>query len=79
VLNQLQEPVKSQVREAFAQSLQVVWSVFTAISGLGLLVSLGMKHLSLSESPAAAPERKEDEGIIAEEAPERSTRHTVNV
>ncbi|KAJ6550611.1 iron permease [Mycena vulgaris] len=43
----LPEPLKSEIRIAFAQSLRVVWQVLIGVSGLGLLASLAMKRLPL--------------------------------
>ncbi|KAG8906510.1 hypothetical protein FRB99_006730 [Tulasnella sp. 403] len=45
----LEEPLKGQVREAYAESVKVVWWVMTGLSGLGLLVALFMKELRLRE------------------------------
>lgn len=47
VVPSLEEPLRTQVREAFADSLAVIWRVMTGIAGLGLLSSLGMKGLPL--------------------------------
>lgn len=43
------DPMKDQIRDAFADSLKVVWevTVLTGIIGLGLLLSLGMEKLPL--------------------------------
>ncbi|KAL0954049.1 hypothetical protein HGRIS_005201 [Hohenbuehelia grisea] len=49
-IRSLQEPLKGQVRVAFAESLRVVWQVLIGIGAIGLLVSLGMKHLPLHTS-----------------------------
>ncbi|KAJ7641556.1 iron permease [Roridomyces roridus] len=46
----LPQPLKDQVRHAFAGSLRVLWNVLAGISGLGLLTSLAMKHLPLHTS-----------------------------
>ncbi|PSR83956.1 hypothetical protein PHLCEN_2v5560 [Hermanssonia centrifuga] len=43
----LTEPLKDDVRRAFAQSLAVLWKVMIAISGLGLLSSLLMMEMPL--------------------------------
>ncbi|OBZ69437.1 hypothetical protein A0H81_10667 [Grifola frondosa] len=43
----LEEPLKSEVRVAFADSLKVVWEVLTGIAGLGLISCIGMKALPL--------------------------------
>ncbi|KAJ7629491.1 iron permease [Mycena polygramma] len=47
VIRILPEPLKTQVRVAFADSLKVVWWTTTGIAGLGLLVCLCMKHYKL--------------------------------
>ena len=47
VVPSLQEPLRTHVREAFADSLAVIWRVMTGIAGLGLLSSLAMKGLPL--------------------------------
>ncbi|KAI0087477.1 iron permease [Irpex rosettiformis] len=46
-IGKLQDPLRAQVREAFAESIRVIWQVLTGISGLGLLCSLPMKGLPL--------------------------------
>lgn len=43
----MEEPLRTEVRNAFAGSLQTLWRVSIGLSGLGLLVSLGMKGLPL--------------------------------
>jgi len=43
----LPQPLKDEVRSAFAQSLAHNWIMLTVLSGLGLLVSLLMKGLPL--------------------------------
>ncbi|KAJ7833677.1 major facilitator superfamily domain-containing protein [Mycena leptocephala] len=43
----LEEPLRTHVRVAFAESMQVVWWTTTGIAGLGFLVSLSMKHYKL--------------------------------
>ena len=43
----LHEPLKTQVRGAFAASLDVLWEVMIAMAGLGLLSSLLMRELPL--------------------------------
>ncbi|KAG9044554.1 hypothetical protein FS837_007959 [Tulasnella sp. UAMH 9824] len=45
----LEEPVKTQVKEAFASSLRIVWLVMAAIAALGTVSVLGMKELRLHE------------------------------
>ncbi|KAH9929402.1 iron permease [Fomitopsis serialis] len=43
----LPEPLRTEVREAFAASLKVIWEVLLAIAGLGFVSSLIMKALPL--------------------------------
>ncbi|KAJ6474403.1 major facilitator superfamily domain-containing protein [Mycena vitilis] len=43
----LDEPLKNEIRVAFAESLRVVWQVLIGIAGAGLLASLAMKRLPL--------------------------------
>ncbi|KAH7907493.1 major facilitator superfamily domain-containing protein [Hygrophoropsis aurantiaca] len=47
IISTLEEPLKTQVRVAFAESLRVIWRVFIGIGGMGLLASLPMKALPL--------------------------------
>lgn len=50
LLQELEEPLLGEVRAAFASSLQRIWQVMAGISGLGLLISLFMRHVSLHTS-----------------------------
>ncbi|KAG8896929.1 hypothetical protein FRB99_008573 [Tulasnella sp. 403] len=45
----LSEPLRTQVRAAFADSLQIIWYVMVALSVLGTLTVLGMKELPMHE------------------------------
>ncbi|KAI0051607.1 MFS general substrate transporter [Auriscalpium vulgare] len=56
---ELQQPLKDEVRKAFADALQVVWEVLIAVSALGLLISGMMKHLPLHTSVDSAWGRQE--------------------
>lgn len=47
VIPSLPEPLHTEVRVAFADSIQVLWQVMIGIAGIGLLSSLLMKGLSL--------------------------------
>ena len=47
LVKSLDDPFKKQVQDAFAASLQVMWRVMIAFSGLGFIVSLMMKSLPL--------------------------------
>ncbi|EKM52346.1 uncharacterized protein PHACADRAFT_198408 [Phanerochaete carnosa HHB-10118-sp] len=46
-IRMLEEPLKQEVRVAFAQSLRIVWEVSIGIVGLGFLSTLLMKGLPL--------------------------------
>jgi hypothetical protein len=46
-INGLSEPLKDQVKVAFAVSLSTVWKVMAAVAGVGLLVTLPMKELPM--------------------------------
>ena len=44
----LEEPLKTQVREAFALSLGVLWKVMAGVAGMGLISTLLMKELPMN-------------------------------
>lgn len=46
----LEDPLKAEVKNAFAASLRVLWQVMAGIGCFGFLVSLTMKHLPLHTS-----------------------------
>ncbi|KAG8946150.1 hypothetical protein FRC04_012005 [Tulasnella sp. 424] len=45
----LPEPMRSEVRVAFASSLRVIWLTMLGLCGLGLICVLGMKELKMHE------------------------------
>ena len=47
VIPSLEEPLRTEVRVAFADSIAVIWRVMIGIAGIGFLVSLMMKGLPL--------------------------------
>ena len=47
VIGQLAEPLQSEVRAAFADSISVIWQVMVGIAGIGLLASFLMEGLPL--------------------------------
>lgn len=47
IIPTLEEPLRTQVQVAFADSIAVIWKVMTGIAGLGMLASLAMKGLPL--------------------------------
>ncbi|KAI0083281.1 iron permease [Irpex rosettiformis] len=46
-ISKLPEPLRTEVRTAFAESIRVIWQVLTGIAGMGFLSSLAMKGLPL--------------------------------
>ena len=46
-ISSLPEPLRTQVRVAFADSIRVLWQVMVGVAGLGLLSSLLMRGLPL--------------------------------
>jgi hypothetical protein len=48
VIGTLPEPLRTQVREAFASSLSVIWKVMIGVSGAGLLSLLLMKEIPMN-------------------------------
>ncbi|KAJ7680653.1 Mfs1.2 [Mycena polygramma] len=49
IIKNLPQPLQDQVKRAFADSLKTVWAVMTGVVGLGLFVSLFMRHYTLTE------------------------------
>lgn len=47
LIKDLDEPLRTQVREAFADGFKIIWQVMTAVAGLGLISALFMKALPL--------------------------------
>lgn len=47
LIGKLSEPLRSEVRQAFGESIVVIWQVMIGIAALGLLTSLPMKSLPL--------------------------------
>ena len=47
VIKTLEEPLRSEVRRAFTDSIRVIYQVLIGIAGLGFLISLPMKALPL--------------------------------
>ena len=47
VIPSLEEPLRTEVRVAFAESIAVIWRVMVGIAGMGFLSSLAMKGLPL--------------------------------
>ena len=47
LIRDLSQPLKDEVRNAFAGSMQVVWQVLAGIGGIGFFASFLMKQLPL--------------------------------
>ncbi|KAF8520682.1 MFS general substrate transporter [Gautieria morchelliformis] len=60
-IRDLPEPLKDEVRQAFVDSLRLIWNVMAGISGLGLLSTLLMKGLPLHATTDEAWALKEKE------------------
>ncbi|KAF9040487.1 MFS general substrate transporter [Hymenopellis radicata] len=63
IIGSLEEPLRSEVREAFAESIRVVWQTMIGIAGIGLLSSLLMKEVALHkkvDEKWAMDEKKND-------------------
>jgi len=42
------EPLRTQVRAAFADSLETIWQVMIGLAGVGFLISFALKSLPLT-------------------------------
>lgn len=47
IIQQLEEPLRTQVRDAFADSIIRVWQTMIGIAGIGLLSSVFMKEVAM--------------------------------
>ncbi|KAJ6609499.1 iron permease [Mycena sp. CBHHK59/15] len=50
VIKTLPEPLRTQVRAAFADSMAVIWQAMVGVAGLGLVVSLALKEVPMTTS-----------------------------
>ncbi|OSC99593.1 iron permease [Trametes coccinea BRFM310] len=75
----LAEPLKDQVRNAFADSLKVLWEVMIAISGVGFLSAFLMREIPMQRSvdEAWGLEEKERERRAKEEADSAAEKEAV--
>ncbi|OCH96143.1 iron permease [Obba rivulosa] len=48
LINGLEEPLRSQVRTAFADSMAVIWKTMIGISALGVITLLGLKEVPMN-------------------------------
>jgi hypothetical protein len=51
LIDGLEEPLRTEVRVAFAQSLRIIWLVMIGISGAGLLTMAFMKEVVMEMKP----------------------------
>jgi hypothetical protein len=49
-IQHLPEPLRSEVRVAFADSLAVIWQTMIGLAGLGLLLSFMMKEVPMTNA-----------------------------
>jgi len=59
------EPIRSGVREAYAETLVVLWQILIGLGGLGFLISLGLKNIALTtevEESWGVQEKKKEGG-----------------
>jgi hypothetical protein len=49
-INRLPEPLRAEVRAAFADSMAVIWQVMIGMAGLGLLLSLPMAEVPMTNA-----------------------------
>lgn len=50
MIHNLEEPLRSQVRQAFSLSMSIVWKTMVGISGLGVLTLLLMREVPMNIS-----------------------------
>ncbi|KAJ7279696.1 iron permease [Mycena rebaudengoi] len=48
-INKLEEPLRAEVRSAFASSMAVIWRTMIGVAGLGLLISLIMAEIPMTK------------------------------
>ncbi|KAH8108240.1 iron permease [Phellopilus nigrolimitatus] len=68
IIPQLDEPLKTAVQIAFAESLRVLWQVLVGVAALGLLSSLLMKGLSLQKPAGETIESESSGGVELDES-----------
>ncbi|KAG9035122.1 hypothetical protein FRB95_011989 [Tulasnella sp. JGI-2019a] len=72
VVGALPEPLKAQVRDAFAGSVQMIWRVMIGLSAAGLLAALAMQELKMHEATdedwGMAEREKQDEEKVQRDA-----------
>ena len=80
LINGLQEPLRSQVRRAFAVSMKTIWQSMIGISGLGILTLLLLKevpmHAQSDERFGLHPKEKqadEEKTVVENDLPQRGS------
>ncbi|KAJ6463213.1 major facilitator superfamily domain-containing protein [Mycena vitilis] len=63
-IKQLDEPLRTQVQAAFAESMAVIWQVMIGIAGLGLLLSFLMREIALDTTVDSSYALKEKEPVL---------------
>ncbi|KAF8202686.1 iron permease [Mycena galopus ATCC 62051] len=68
IIRTLEEPLRTQVRAAFADSMAVIWQTMIGFAGLGLLLSLFMKEVPMAttvdETYALKEKTNKDETVV---------------
>ncbi|GAA6020017.1 hypothetical protein JCM10207_006760 [Rhodosporidiobolus poonsookiae] len=63
----LDEPLRTLVRAAFADSIKVIWQVLIGVAGLGFLLSLGVQQMKMATETDAENGLKEKKKAVSEE------------
>ncbi|KAF7301264.1 MFS domain-containing protein [Mycena indigotica] len=71
VIRQLPEPLKQEVRTAFALSMSTIWQVMTGIAGLGLLSCLLMQEIPMDTTVDETYALKDDDAKKSEDVEKR--------
>lgn len=68
IIGTLPEPLRDQVRSAFAESMRVLWRVLIGVSAMGALCVFGMKELPMHETTDQEWGMAHDKGSDVEKA-----------
>lgn len=68
LLPTIPEPLQTEVRDAFARSLRVLWEVMIGIAGIGLLTVLLMKEIEMRTDVDQQWGLKKEKGSVDQEA-----------
>ncbi|GAA5825806.1 hypothetical protein JCM5353_002439 [Sporobolomyces roseus] len=69
IIETLEEPLRTEVRKAFAESIKTIWQVILGVACLGFVVSLAIKSIPLTmdqdEKWGLEEKKKENDGVQA--------------